>query len=68
MNLAATHETQASPKKAKPIAKVEFFDPDSGKLVTRFVDLSNPPDSRALHRLMIWATHKNVELRIRSSI
>ena len=68
MNLAATHNTPASPIKVKPVVKVEFLDPANGKLVTRFVNLATPPDVRSLNRLMIWAAHKEVELRIRPNL
>lgn len=65
MNLIVNHEKQAIPTRPKPEIKAEFFDPQNGKLVSRFVDLSVKTDLHHLNRLMIWAANNQVELRIR---
>lgn len=67
MNQLATHDKLATPVRDKPRANVEFIDPKDGKLVSRSVILSVKTDLSNLNRLMIWAAHHSVELRIRPS-
>lgn len=57
--------TPAIPAKAKhdPEVTVSFI--ESGQMVNRSVNLASKADRSNLNRLMIWAAHNGVELRIR---
>jgi len=64
MNLAATHNTPATRTKVQPTMRVEFLDPKTGNIITRFVVVSNKMDLRSLNKLIVWAANHSVELRL----